>query len=191
MSHAYERYRQRPHSALRRWMTALTILVWIILIMLLLVRFVARPAITRFVQDRIAQVSGQAGGAPDAPGNRLPADMPAGSFSIRESDANQWLVEHRQELEGVDDVRLRFLPGEAQADVTVGGVSSTAHANVEVVNGRIIVTNPRLDWPLGAVVDIQPFATLIQDRLNTDLAGLQRTVTGATIQSGQIVITFE
>jgi hypothetical protein len=100
-------------------------------------------------------------------------------------------VEHRQELQGVVDVRLRFLPGEVQADVTVGGVSSTAYAGVEVVNGKIVVTNPRLDWPLAAVVDVQPFATLIQDRLNQDLAGLGRTVTGATIEAGQVVITLE
>lgn len=191
MSRSYERYRERPRSSVRRWVTALTILVWIILIVLLLARFVARPAITRFVQDRIAQVSGQAGGTPAIPDTILPGDIPAGSFSIRESDANQWLAEHRQELEGVEDVRLRFLPGEAQADVTIGGVSSTAYAGVEVVNGQVVVTNPRLDWPLGAVVDIQPFADLIQERLNTDLASLQRTVTGATIKSGQIVITIE
>jgi hypothetical protein len=191
MSRSYERYRERPRSPLRRWVTALTILVWIILIVLLLARFVARPALTRFVQDRIAQVSGQTGVTPELPDTILPSDIPAGSFTIRESDANQWLVEHRQELEGVEDVRLRFLPGEAQADVTIGGVSSTAHASVEVVDGKVVVTNPRLDWPLGAVVDVQPFAALIQERLNTDLATTGRTVTGATIESGQIVISIE
>jgi hypothetical protein len=62
---------------------------------------------------------------------------------------------------------------------------------VDVVNGEVVVTNPRLDWPLGAIVDVQPFATLIQERLNQDLASVGRTVTGVTIEQGQIVISVE
>jgi hypothetical protein len=190
MSYQYERYRERPRSSLRRWVIGLTILIWLVLIALVLARFVVRPALTRLFEDRIAQTI-QDGALPGVSGELVPTDIQPGSFSIRTEDANLWLSEHRQEFEGVDDVRLRFLPGEAQADLTIGGVSSTAHAGVEVVNGQVVITNPRLDWPLGAVVDVQPFATLIQDRLNQDLASLGRTVTGATIEQDQMVITIE
>jgi hypothetical protein len=193
MSYRYERYRERPRSSFRRWIAVLTILVWLILIGLLLVRFVARPAFTRYVEDRVAQrLPAQDGvGTLPVPGDSSPAPAEPGSFTIRESDANQWLVEHRHELQGVDDVRLRFLPGEVQADVTIGGVTSTAHAGVEVVDGKVVATNPRLDPPLGLFVDVTPFATLIENRLNQDLATIGRTVTGISIEQGQLVISIE
>lgn len=193
MRYRYERYRERPRSSLRRWVIALTILVWLVLIGLLLVRFVARPAFTRYVEDRVAQqLPAQDGvGTLPVPGDSSPAPAEPGSFTIRESDANQWLVEHRHELQGVDDVRLRFLPGEVQADVTIGGVTSTAHAGVEVVDGKVVATNPRLDPPLGLFVDVTPFATLIENRLNQDLATIGRTVTGISIEQGQLVISIE
>ena len=193
MSYRYERYRERPRSSLRRWIIALTVLIWVVLIALVLLHFVARPAVTRYVQDRIAQrlpVQPQEGTLP-AQGELTPSDLPPGSFAIRESDANQWLVDHRHELQGVDDVRLRFLPGEAQADLTVGGLTSTAYGGVQVVNGRVIITNPRLDSPLGLFVDVRPFATLIENRLNQDLATLGRTVSSVTIEQGQLVIAME
>ena len=193
MSYRYERYRERPRSSLRRWVIALTILVWLVLIALLLVRFVARPAVTRYVEDRVAQrlPARDAVGTLPAPGQISPAPAEPGSFTIRESDANQWLVEHRHELQGVDDVRLRFLPGEVQADVTIGGVTSTAHAGVQVVDGKVVATNPRLDPPLGLFVDVTPFATLIENRLNQDLATIGRTVTGISIEQGELVISIE
>ena len=192
MSYRYERYREGPRSSpLRRWVIGLTVLVWLLLLGLLLLRFVVRPLVTDYVQERVAErIPVQRPPAPDdgAPG---PVAGDPGSFTITEADANQWLADHRGELQGVDDVRLHFVPGEVQADVTIAGLTSTARSGVQVVGGQIVATNPQLDPPLGLFVDIQPFATLIQNRLNSDLATTGVTVTGVRIESGQLVIAHQ
>ena len=191
MSYRYERYRERPRRGWG-WIKALTVLVWLLLIGLLLARFVARPLITDLVEGRIAQritVPRTVEEAPPAE-DVVPENPEPGSFTVTEADANQWVAEHRSELEGVEDVRFRFVPGEAQADLTIAGVTSTARAGVAVQDGRIVTVNPRLDPPLGLVVDVQPFASLIENRLNSDLATTGRTVTGVEIQQGQVVISI-
>jgi hypothetical protein len=122
------------------------------------------------------------------------AELPSNggtSVKITEEMANQWLEGHRQELKGVDDLRLHFVPGEVQADVTVAGVTSTAHAGLEVQDGKVVVTNARLDPPLGLVVDVGQFVGLIEQRLNRDLGTTGRTVTAVTIGQGQIQIAAE
>lgn len=198
MSYRYEQYRERP-----RWrglLATLVILVWVILIALLLIRFVARPLLTNIGLDRIAEridIPGSqadapaAGGSVQLPDNVLPGSVQPGSFAVTDADANQWLTEHRAELQGIDDVQMRFIPGEVQADVTVSGVTSTARAGVTVENGQIVVTNARLDPPLGLILDVQPFANLLQQRLNSDLATTGQQVTGVTIEQGRLNITIQ
>ncbi len=191
MSYRYERYNERPRR--RSWLVALVILVWIILLGLLAVRFLARPLLTSFIQERVAQrirLPGTDGG-PSPGGDAVLPSGGADSATITEEQANQWIESHRQEMKGVDDVRLRFVPNEVQADVTIGGVTSTAHAGLQVTNGQVIIANPRLDPPLGLIVDAQPFADLLQQRLNSELATTGRRITGVTIGQGQIQIAVE
>ncbi len=190
MSYRYERYRERPRRG-RGWLSGLTALVWLLLIGLLLARFVARPLITDMVEGRVAQRITVPGSDPVVPPvEESPPGTEASSFTVSEADANQWVEDHQSELQGVDSVRFRFLPGQVQADVSVAGVTSTAYAGIAVDNGRVVAVNPRLDPPLGLVVDVQPFVALIENRLNSDLATTGRAVTGAEIQQGQIVITI-
>lgn len=191
MSYRYERYRERPRRG-RGWITALTVLVWLLLIGLLLARFVARPLITDLVEGRIAQriaVPRPDEGTPPAE-QVAPQSAEPGSFTVTEADANRWVDEHRSELQGVEALRFRFVPGEVLADLTIAGVTSTARSGIAVQDARVVAVNPRLDPPLGLVVDVQPFAALIEKRLNSDLATTGRTVTGVEIQQGQIVISI-
>ena len=190
----YERYDRRPRwSPFRRWLTALTVMVWILLVGLLLAHFVARPLLTTVAKQRFARRLPviRPAGIPLEPGQVAPIAAEPGSFVIAEGDANQWLLNNRQVLQGVDDIRLRFTPGEVQADLTVGGVTSTARAGVQVADGRVEVVNPRLDPPLGLIVDVEPFAALVQERLNTDIEATGHTVTGVAVEQGQVVITIE
>lgn len=187
MSYQYERYRERPRSSgLRRLVVGLTILVWTLLIGIVLVRFVARPLLTGYIQERLAQMM-PAGNVSDT----LPSGLPPGDFAISEADANQWLAQNREQFQGVDDVRLRFLPGQAEASLTMSGVTSTARGGVEVVNGQVLITDPTLDPPLGLFVDVEPFARLLQDRLNQDLAAIGQTVTGVRVEQGQLLIEVQ
>ena len=190
----YERYDRRPRwSPFRRWLTALTVMVWILVLGLLLAHFVARPLLTTVAKQRFARRLPAIRPAviPPEAGEAAPIPAEPGSFVIAEGDANQWLENNRQALRGVDDIRLRFTPGEVQADLTVGGVTSTARAGVQAADGRVEVVNPRLDPPLGLIVDVAPFAALVQERLNTDIAETGHTVTGVTVEQGQVIITIE
>src|SRR4051794_27817981 len=190
MSYRYDEYSGRPRrSPLRGWIVGLTILVWILLLGLLAPRFVVRPMVSNMLEQRVAErveVTPQLGAAQQAPAALAPE-----SFTIREADANQWIAQHRDELKGVDDVRLRFVPGEAQADITVGSFTSTAYAGMRVENGRLVMTNPRIDLPLGAVLDPQSVANVIQNSLNSELASSGQKLTAGTIEQGQIVVTLE
>ena len=190
----YERYDERSRrSPYRRWLIALVVLVWVLLLGLLLARFVARPFLTRVVEQRVEDRIAVLRPAEIRPevGTQVPAAGEASSLIITETAANQWIADHRGEFQGLDDVRIRFDPGEAQADLTVGGITSTARGGVQVTNGQVAITNPRLDPPLSLIVDVAPFAALIQERINSDLASLGRTVTSVTIQEGQVQITVE
>lgn len=194
----YERYNERPRRG-RNCLITLVVLVWLIFLGGLLIRYIAVPAVANSLRERFAQrlpqqqaPSGDAQ-VPTAPGGvaMLPNDPQPGTFPIPESDANAWIQSNKSQLRGIDDVRLRFIPGEVQADVTVAGVTSTAHAGAQVVDGQVIVTNPRLDPPLGYVIDVAPFAQLIQERLNRDFATTGRTITGLTIEQGQLIIAVK
>ncbi len=195
MSYRYERYNERPRrSGMRCLFVTLTILVWVVLLGILLVRFVVRPAMTNLIEGRFAERVPVERSQPNievpAVGSLLPA-LPAGSFTISEADANQWFAQNRDQLQGVDDVRLRFVPGEAQADLTMQGVSGTARADITAVDGRIVVRNAQLAPPLGWVVDVAPLATLLQDQLNAELAASNRRATSAVVEQGKVTLTVE
>ncbi len=195
MSYRYERYDERPRRG-RRGLATLVVLVWIIFIGLLLVRFVARPLVTNFIESRLAErirIPGATSTPSDGSDGSV-AELPSSSgtpATITEQTANQWLEGHRQELKDVDDLRLHFVPGEVQADVTIAGVTSTAYAGLQVQHGKVVVTNPRLDPPLGLVVDVTPFVDLIEQRLNHEFGTTGRTITAVTIGQGQIQIAAE
>jgi hypothetical protein len=192
MSYRYERYDERPRRG-RRGLVTLIVLVWIIFIGLLLIRFAARPLVTNFIESRLAERI-RIPGATNTPTVGSVAELPSNSgtsVKITEDMANQWLEGHRQELKDVDDLRLHFVPGEVQADVTIAGVTSTAHGGLQVQAGKVVVTNARLDPPLGLVVDVSQFVHLVEQRLNRDLETTGRTITAVTIGQGQIQITAD
>lgn len=201
MSHRYEQYEdRRPRSGGRCLLGGLVTLVGIVLVVLLLARYVARPLITQAIQQRIAQqmpelaLPNQEGGVvPMSPIPASPADAPAGPLVIpvSEADANQWVQDNRDQLQGIDNVVLRFVPGAITADLTVGGFTATARSGAEVRDGRIRAVNPELGPPLNLFVDLQPFVQLLETRLNNDLDTLGKRVTGLAIEQGQMTITLE
>ena len=192
MSYRLESPTQRRSGGGRCLLTGLVVLVFIVLGALLVLRYVVRPIVTNAIQERIAQQLPQLPNVAELPLPEIaPGDVPPGSFSIGEADANAWLQEHRSEFGSIDDLRMRFTPEGVAADLTVGGFTSTATASLVVQDGKIVAVNPRLGQPLSQVVDITPFVTLLQDRFNADLATLGRRVTGISTEGGSLTITLE
>ncbi|MBA3943110.1 MAG: hypothetical protein H0X37_00945 [Herpetosiphonaceae bacterium] len=198
MSYRYEyEERRRGSSAGRCLLVALAALILVVLGSLLLIRYVGRPLLTRVIQRRIAQqvpggtVPDQTNPQPVPQENLAPADVPAGRIVISEADANQWLQDHKDQFQGIDSVVVHFVPGVITADVAVRGFTSTAQAGVAVQNGRIVATNPQLGPPANFFVDIQPFVHVMEDSLNSDLASLNRRVTGVELGQGIVTITLQ
>lgn len=200
MSYRYERYRERPRSALRSWLIFLTIVVWVLVLGCLALRFIVRPQLTDYVNRQIAQ----------AINPQLPADLdpnaalresleqlpvgvtvPPGELVVSEDQANLYIDDYRQRLQGIDDIRVRFTPGQVQADVTVRGITGTAHVQPVVQDGRIVAANPQLGQPLGSILSIDELLGALQDRLNAELNAQGRRITEIRVEQGQAIVVVE
>lgn len=200
----YERYRERPRNALRRWLIALTVIVWLLVLACVAVRFVVRPWLTDMINAQIARSINPSLPAAIDPNaalrqslEQMPIDVtiPPGKITVSEELANRYLADYRQRLQGISDVRVRFVPGEVQAIVTVDvkGVplSGTARIQPAVENGRIVATNARLDQPLDSVLSVNELLGALQNKLNAELNQQGRRITSIQVDQGQAVVTVE
>lgn len=200
MSYRYERYREQPRSSARSCLIALVVLVWVLVLGCLAVRYFVRPWLTDFVNGSIARAIDPAlpsGLDPNEALRRgleqvpIPIAVPPGELAVTEAQANAFLSEYRTRLSNVDDVRVRFVPGEVQAIVTVQGLSGTARIVPTVRDGRIVAERASLDQPLGSLLDINDLLGALQDRINSELNTQGRRVVDVRIEDGVAVVVLE
>lgn len=200
MSYRYERYRERPRSALRSWLIFLTTVVWLLVLGCLLLRFVVRPQLTNYFNREVARAINPALPADADPGAALRDSLaqvpvgvavPPGELVVSEEDANVYIDGYRQQLQGIDDVRVRFTPGQVEFDVTVQGITGTARMRPVVQDGRIVATNASLDQPLGSILSIDELLGAFQERLNAELSAQNRRMTDLRVEQGQAVVIVE
>ena len=86
---------------------------------------------------------------------------------------------------------MRFVPDEVQVDLRAAGFSSTARMGIDVQNGRIVATDPRLDGPLGQLIALPDLTRALEQQLNDQLAAQGRRVTAARVEQGALVVTIE
>jgi hypothetical protein len=199
MSYRYERHYQRRRRG-RGCLIALVALVWIVLLGVLAYRYWVRPQISQYIGQRIAEQLGENGpgqaGQQAQPGAQLPlstaiAALPSGELRITEAQANAYLAEHADALRPIDTARVRFVPGEIQADLGAYGTTSTARVELAVQNGRIIAVDPQLDGPLSQAIALPDLTTSLEQRLNNQLAAQGRRVTDVRVEQGALIITIE
>lgn len=200
MSYRYERYRERPRSAARSWLIFLTVAVWALVLGCLALRFVVRPQLTDYVKRQVAQAIDPQLPAELDPNaalreslEQLPVSgvVTPGELVVSEEQANSYIDDYRARLQGIDDIRVRFTPGEVQADVTVQGFTGTARVQPVVQDGRIVATNAQLDQPLGSFLSIDELLSALQDRLNSELNAQNRRITDVRIEQGQAIVIVE
>ena len=200
MSYRYERYRERPRSGWRSWLVFVTVVVWVLVLGCVALRFVIRPHFTDYVNRQVAQaidpqIPSQLD--PDAALResleQIPLDVsvPPGELAINDEQANAFISDYRQRLQGIDDVRVRVVPGEVQADVTVRGFTGTAHIQPAVRDGRIVAASAQLDQPLNSILSIDELLGALQDRFNAELNAQGRRVSAIRIEQGQAIVTVE
>jgi hypothetical protein len=199
MSYRYERRRperRRPRRGCLVWLVAL---VWIVLLGVLAYRYWVRPQVSQYIGSQIgqqlrSQVGGQVGeqiqqGAQDA----LPtvvAALPSGELHISEAEANQYFASHAADLRPIESVKVRFVPGEVQADIRAVGTVSTARMGLAVQDGRIIALNPRIDGPLDQVVSLPDLTKALEQQFNDLLAAQGRHATDVRVEQGELVVTI-
>lgn len=200
MSYRYERYHERPPRKGRRGLLALTVIVWMLVLGCLGARYLLRPAVTDYVNRQVAVALDPEVPADRNPGDALqesleqvqiPFEIPAGTRTITEQEANRFVAAYESRLSGVDDVRVRFVPGQVQADITVRGFTGTATMEPAVQNGQLVATNTSLGQPLGSFLSIDPLMQALLDRVNGEVTAQGRTITRVQVEQGQAVITVE
>jgi len=200
MSYRYERSRperRRSRVGCLAWLVAL---IWIVLLGVLAYRFLVRPQVSRYVGNQIGEqlrsnIGGQVGRQIEQGAqNALPtavAALPSGELHISEADANQYLAAHADALKPIESVKVRFVPGEIQADIRAMNTTSTAHMGLAVQNGRIIGLNPRIDGPLDQVVSLTDLTQALEQQFNDQLAAQGRRATDVRIEQGELIVTIE
>ena len=175
-------------------------LVWAILIAVLVYRFWLRPQVSQYIGGQIGdQLRGNAGGqlndqVEQGAAASLPsmiAALPSGEIRVSEAQANDYLASRAGSLKPIDSVRVRFLPGEVQADLSALGTTSTARMGLAVQDNRIIAVDPRLDGPLAQVIALPELTRSLERQLNDQLAIQGRKITAVRVEQGALVITVE
>jgi hypothetical protein len=200
MSYRYQRRRLERRRPRRGCLVWLVVLVWIVLLSVLAYRYWIRPQVSQYIGSQIgqqlrSQVGGQVGeqiqqGAQGA----LPtvvAALPSGELHISEADANQYFASHADQLRPIESVKVRFVPGEVQADIGALGTTSTARMSLAVQDGRIIALDPRIDGPLDQVVSLPELTKALEQQFNDLLAAQGRRATDVRVEQGELVVTIE
>jgi hypothetical protein len=200
MSYRNERRREPKRRRRNGCLALLVALIWIILLAVIGYRYWLRPQISQYVGRQIAEQIGGAG--TPAPQQQIEqgaaqvlptavAALPSGELRITDAEANAYLAERADSLKPIDSATVRFVPDQVQVDLRAAGFSSTAHMGVDVQNGRIVATDPKLDGPLGQVISLPDLTQAIEQQLNDQLAAQGRRVTAARVEQGAIVVTIE
>jgi hypothetical protein len=198
MSYRQERYyRRRRRTTCLAWLVAL---VWIVLLGLLAYRYFVRPQISRSIGSRIGdQLRSNVGGQvqqqiEQGAQQALPtvvAVLPSGELRIAEDEANQYFAANAEQFRPVESIRVRFVPGEVQADIGALGTTSTARLGLAVQDGRIIAVNPRLSGPLDQVISLADLTAALEQQFNQQLSAQGRRATDVRVEQGVLVVTIE
>ena len=200
MSYRNER-RLAPRRRRNGCLALVVALVWVILLVVIGYRYWLRPQISQYVGRQIAeQVSPAGNAAPpqqqieQGAAQALPtvvAALPSGELRVTDAQANAYLTERAGSLKPIDSATVHFVPDQVQVDLRAAGFSSTARMGLEVQNGRIIATDPKLDGPLGQVIALPDLTRALEQQLNDQLAAQGRHITAARVEQGALVVEIE
>ena len=116
--------------------------------------------------------------------------LPSGELSVSEADASAYLSDYGSRLPGIDDIDVRFVPGEVQATISVGGPQSTVRLQPAVRDGQI-VADAELGQPLGSLISIDGLLGALTDRINGELGAQGKRITGITVTDGAAIVNVE
>lgn len=167
-------------------------------LLLLAYTFVLRPMFSRVVADQIAPAAPSAAATAavsrDGSSKRLAmviAALPAGEVVLTEEAANAALAAMPEALAPLDAARLRFTDGRVIATVHAYGLQSDVGARLTAEQGRLVVTEVRLDAPLVYLLSGEELAHRLAERLNAELAAQGRSIEAVRIEEGRLIVVTD
>lgn len=207
MNYRTNYYDAPPRRRVNRFLLTLTIFVWFLVFSCIVLRGFVAPFLNDFVYQRVAQAI--------RPNASLPADidprdaastaiaqaplivpqLQQGEFRITEEQATQYMTGMRDQL-GVNSITVQFVPDQIVSTLgvnapVIGEVSGTARTEARAEDGRVRLTNPRIDGPIGAVISPHALVNALENRLNSEVEQQGRRVTDIDIQDGVAVVTVQ
>ncbi|WP_298818892.1 hypothetical protein [Chloroflexus sp.] len=151
--------------------------------------FLARPqlsaAIGRYLADLLVPPVNAPAAA--APLPALIAALPNGEVTVSEAEINSYLGGIDAVLP-VEEARVQLVAERAIITVRAYGMTSVVSSGVTVRDGRIVPLAPQIEGPLVAFVSADDLATVLNERINTELVRQGRQLVAARIEDGSLTI---
>jgi hypothetical protein len=119
------------------------------------------------------------------------AALPSGEITVTAEKLNSRIAARAGALGPIEQLAVRFVPGEVQVTITVLGQDTVGRSGLAAVDGRVAAQSPSISGALGALISVDDLVRPVEEELNSILNDSGRKVTGVRIEQDQIVVTLE
>lgn len=185
----------RRRTSRRRSGGGAALLAWMAFIVLLVIGGIALASVIKsevvqpYVADRVDQTIAQELGSA-IPIPTLPPEALSGNESlvITQEELNRRIQENAGQLGPLQDIRAEITADEIVVHLGAYGVSGSYHARVAAENGRVIVTEGRLDGALGWFVSGDRLTSIINREVERSLNSASVSVDSVALEPGQMIV---
>lgn len=119
------------------------------------------------------------------------AALPRGELTVSEERINSYIAANPAAFEPLEAVRVRFVPGQVQANITAFGTSNQATFGLELAGGEVMVVNPQLNGPLGWLLSFEDLVQSLEQQINEQFDTQGRAITDIRVEQGKLVALVE
>ena len=177
---------QRRDGGPPAWVLGLVGVVIIAAVAVAALILVAKP----LVNDRIEAATSDAISTALEQATVVP-DAVEGTVVVTEQEVNRTLRTNRDAYQPVEDARVQIRRNGITVAFTVYGVSGKMTGSVKVRNGRIAITNPKLDGVADQVIDVERVARNAELAIHAYLLRNNLRPTAVDLATDSLTITTE
>lgn len=119
------------------------------------------------------------------------AALPSGELTLSQEQINSYLAANPDQISPLEEALVQFRPGEVQVDVRAFDTESQIISGLAVEDGRIVVTDPQLDGPLGMFLPVEDLVTTLEQQINEQFAAQGRSFQDVRVEEGQVTVVVE
>lgn len=202
---AYREWERGPGVA-RRMLGCLAVVVLTAVLIVAGVSVLSSEVIRPYVGEQIAERLGGEDAPQTQPGDSsppqaaqqvpvptvaIPTIAPGTSqLVITDDQLNQRIRENIGKLQPLDSASVEITPDGLTVRMTAYGVDGTYSGDVVARDGQVVVTNGRIDGPLGWVVPTEPIESALNQQVRAVLDQSDVQVSGVTLQEHQMTVAL-